>query len=340
MAKTPTAGGSKAKGGGATSADAKKSVALKSAKSPAKKPTKAPAPEPAKKSTSVKEAKPVAKTVPAKIAPPAKVTPPAKVVPAPKKPEPKSSAKVPESAKPVKKTPPPLVIKDRATLAKAAAKEREREQKAAKTAELMKKTERPGLAPAPKPTGGKGKKDALPPGPRFQSAFADNMVDGKAAAAKLSAAAGLGNLKKTKADWLVRDENAVRLKKSPLSKKQLQDFRELLVIKRGQLIGNVNAMESEALTGGGSGSLSHLPQHMADAGTDTFDQSLALDLAAQQRGVLKEIDAAIKRIDENTFGICELLGSPIDIERLNAEPWTRYSIEAKREIERTGIPRG
>lgn len=327
MAKTPTAGGSKAKSGGST-ASAKKAVVPKSEKAPAKKPVKAA--EPAKKPAPAKETKPAAKA------------PTPKSAPAPKKPEVvKTSAKTPEPAsKPVKKTPPPLVIKDRATLAKAAAKEREREQKAAKTAELMKKTERPGLAPAAKPAaGGKGKKDAAAPGPRFQVAFADSMADGKAAAAKLSAAAGLGNLKKTKADWLVRDENAPRLKKSPLSKKQLQDFRELLVIKRAQLVGNVNAMESEALTGGGSGSLSHLPQHMADAGTDTFDQSLALDLAAQQRGVLKEIDAAIKRIDDNTFGICELVGTPIDIERLNAEPWTRYSIEAKREIERTGMPR-
>lgn len=327
MAKTPTAGSSKAKGGGASTAEAKKPAAPKSAKAPAKKPAKA--------------AEPVKKTAPAKETKTAPKAPVSKS-PAPKKPETKPAAKVAkvvEAAKPVKKTPPPLVIKDRATLAKAAAKEREREQKAAKTAELMKKTERPGLAPAAKAPAGKGKKDAAPAGPRFQVAFADSMADGKAAAAKLSAAAGLGNLKKTKADWLVRDENAVRLKKSPLSKKQLQDFRELLVIKRAQLVGNVHAMESEALTGGGSGSLSHLPQHMADAGTDTFDQSLALDLAAQQRGLLKEIDAAIKRIDENTFGICELLGSPIDIERLNAEPWTRYSIEAKREIERTGLPR-
>jgi RNA polymerase-binding transcription factor DksA len=325
LAKTPTAGGSKAKGGSAGSADAKKGVAPKSLKAPIKKTAKAP--EPAKKAATVKEAKPAPKA-------------PAAKSPAPKKPETKVVAKAPEPGKPVKKTPPPLVIKDRATLAKAAAKEREREQKAAKTAELMKKTERPGLTPSAKTAaGGKGKKEAAAAGPRFQSAFADSMADGKAAAAKLSAAAGLANLKKTKSEWLVRDENAVKLKKSPLSKKQLQEFRDLLVIKRAQLIGNVNAMESEALTGGGSGSLSHLPQHMADAGTDTFDQSLALDLAAQQRGVLKEIDAAIKRIDDNTFGICELIGTPIDIERLNAEPWTRYSIEAKREIERTGLPR-
>lgn len=324
LAKTPTAGGSKAKGASAASAEAKKAAAPKSAKAPAKKPVKAA--EPAKKSAPAKEVKTVAKA-------------PAAKTPAPKKPEGKAPAKSVEPAKPVKKTPPPLVIKDRATLAKAAAKEREREQKAAKTAELMKKTERPGSSASKPVPVGKGKKDAAPAGPRFQVAFADSMADGKAAAAKLSAAAGLGNLKKTKSDWLVRDENAVKLKKSPLSKKQLQDFRELLVIKRNQLVGNVNAMESEALTGGGSGSLSHLPQHMADAGTDTFDQSLALDLAAQQRGVLKEIDAAIKRIDDNTFGICELTGAPIDIERLNAEPWTRYSIEAKREIERTGLPR-
>src|SRR5690606_37373601 len=92
------------------------------------------------------------------------------------------------------------------------------------------------------------------------------------------------------------------------------------------------SMESEALSGG-SGSLSHLPQHMADQGSDTYDQSLALDLAASQRSLLREIDDAIERIDNGTYGICEMLGKPISAERLEHTPWARFSIEAARRIE-------
>lgn len=164
----------------------------------------------------------------------------------------------------------------------------------------------------------------------------DTMKSGRAAAAKLVASAGLQPI--AAADELTdeTEEEYKRLTKSPLSKKQLREFREILMKKRSEIIGDVASMESEALTGGGSGSLSHLPQHMADQGSDTYDQSLALDLAASQRGLLKEIDAAIVRIDEGTYGICDELGKPIDIERLQAKPWAQLSIEAARRLERTG----
>ncbi|MCA9312407.1 MAG: TraR/DksA family transcriptional regulator, partial [Phycisphaerales bacterium] len=63
---------------------------------------------------------------------------------------------------------------------------------------------------------------------------------------------------------------------------------------------------------------------------------LALDLAASQRSLLKEIDAALVRIEKKTYGICERLGKPINPERLKNTPWARFSIEAARELERNG----
>jgi DnaK suppressor protein len=123
-----------------------------------------------------------------------------------------------------------------------------------------------------------------------------------------------------------------KITETPLPDKQLEEFREILEVKREQLVGDVSSMEKEAL-GGDGGSLSRLPQHMADQGTDTYDQSLNLDLAASQRGIVKEIDAALDRIVNRTFGVCELLGKPIGIDRLRNAPWTRYSIEAARMLE-------
>ncbi|HVZ94889.1 MAG TPA: TraR/DksA C4-type zinc finger protein [Phycisphaerales bacterium] len=159
----------------------------------------------------------------------------------------------------------------------------------------------------------------------------------KAAAAKIAAAAGLQPVKPGKKLIGLDIPEEERLTKSPLPKKELMQFREILLAKRHELVGDVKSMETEALLGGG-GSLSHLPQHMADQGTDTYDQSLNLDLAASQRGIVREIDMALERINNNTFGICELTGKPIDKERLMNTPWARYSIEAARQIERVGFP--
>lgn len=123
-------------------------------------------------------------------------------------------------------------------------------------------------------------------------------------------------------------------KKQRLSKRELDKYRKILLAKREELLGDITNMEDEALRGSGSGSLSHTPQHMAEQGSDAYDQALSLDLAQVDRNLLKEIDEALKRIEDGTYGICELSGRRIRNERLEELPWTRYSIEAARERER------
>ena len=83
-----------------------------------------------------------------------------------------------------------------------------------------------------------------------------------------------------------------------------------------------------------SGDLSGYGQHMADAGTDTFDRDFALSLVSSEQEALAEIDAAIKRVHGGTYGVCELTAKPIAKERLLAVPFTRYSAEAKKQVER------
>ncbi|HEY0863194.1 MAG TPA: TraR/DksA C4-type zinc finger protein [Lacunisphaera sp.] len=83
-----------------------------------------------------------------------------------------------------------------------------------------------------------------------------------------------------------------------------------------------------------SGDLSGYGQHMADAGTDTFDRDFALSLVSNEQEALAEIEAAIKRVHAGTYGICETTQKPIAKERLLAVPFTRYSTEAKKEVER------
>jgi RNA polymerase-binding transcription factor DksA len=83
-----------------------------------------------------------------------------------------------------------------------------------------------------------------------------------------------------------------------------------------------------------SGDLSGYGQHMADAGTDTFDRDFALSLVSSEQEALSEIEAAIKRVHAGTYGICEATQKPIAKERLLAVPFTRYSAEAKKQVER------
>ncbi len=83
-----------------------------------------------------------------------------------------------------------------------------------------------------------------------------------------------------------------------------------------------------------SGDLSGYGQHMADAGTDTFDRDFALSLVSSEQEALAEIEAAIKRIHDGTYGVCESTQKPIAKERLLAVPFTRYSAEAQKEVER------
>lgn len=122
-------------------------------------------------------------------------------------------------------------------------------------------------------------------------------------------------------------------RKTKLTKKQLDEYRAQLLRKRSELLGDLNAMEKQALQSTG-GTLSHMPIHMADIGTDTYDQDFILGLAETERQGLREIDEALQRIEARTYGICQMTGKPIPKARLDAKPWAKYTIEAAREIER------
>jgi len=121
-------------------------------------------------------------------------------------------------------------------------------------------------------------------------------------------------------------------RKTKMVKKELDFYRDLLLSERSRLLGLVNGMEDEALRSKG-GNLSNMPIHMADVGTDTFDQDLALGMAETERKLLNEINSALKRIQEKSYGVCEMTGKPIPKARLNAKPWARLTIDAARKVE-------
>jgi RNA polymerase-binding transcription factor DksA len=79
--------------------------------------------------------------------------------------------------------------------------------------------------------------------------------------------------------------------------------------------------------------------HMADSGTDNFDRDFALSLLSSDQDAIYEIEEALKRIEKNTYGICELTGKAIPRKRLEAIPWTRFTVEAQAQLEREGALR-
>jgi DnaK suppressor protein len=113
--------------------------------------------------------------------------------------------------------------------------------------------------------------------------------------------------------------------KNGLTAAEIQKFKELLLAKRGELLGNVSTMKDETFKKERS-ELSSMPFHMADAGSDNFEQEFALDLMDSEKKMLKEITDALNRIGEGTFGICEGKGEFISKARLNAIPWARYCV--------------
>lgn len=114
-------------------------------------------------------------------------------------------------------------------------------------------------------------------------------------------------------------------------------FLRLLVDLRNHVLESLGQHAEETLKRSAkddAGDLSSYGQHMADAGTDTFDRDFALSLVSSEQEALSEIEAAIKRIQNGTYGVCELTGKPINRDRLSAVPFTRYSAEAQKEMEK------
>lgn len=123
-------------------------------------------------------------------------------------------------------------------------------------------------------------------------------------------------------------------KKQPaikLTKEQLDRYKDLLIEKMQEILGDVNAMEEVAFQG--SGELSSMPVHLADMGTDSYEQEFNLNLVAEERKTLVEIQKALGRIADGSYGICEGLGIRIEENRLEAIPWTRFSLEYARMLE-------
>lgn len=105
---------------------------------------------------------------------------------------------------------------------------------------------------------------------------------------------------------------------------RLSELRERLTSRRAELTQDALS-EQPAFS-----------SHMADAATDTYDRDLALGMLSSEQDAIYEIEQALDRIHNGTYGICELTNKPIEPARLEAVPWARFSTAAEQELEREG----
>ncbi|HHT9118867.1 MAG TPA: TraR/DksA family transcriptional regulator, partial [Candidatus Hypogeohydataceae bacterium YC38] len=90
-----------------------------------------------------------------------------------------------------------------------------------------------------------------------------------------------------------------------MNAKEIASFKKILLSIRQKLVGNVNSMEGEALKKSrqdAAGDLSNVPFHMADLGTDNYERDLMIHLIQNGEAELRNIDAALEKIEKGTFG--------------------------------------
>jgi RNA polymerase-binding transcription factor DksA len=119
--------------------------------------------------------------------------------------------------------------------------------------------------------------------------------------------------------------------KDPFLKRQ----KERLLQLRDGMLDSMSGVARDTLRARAEGSeASAFGMHQADAGSDAYDRDFALSLLSQEQDALYEIDEALKRIEQGTYGICELCNKPILHARLEAIPFARFTVDCQSQIEK------
>jgi RNA polymerase-binding transcription factor DksA len=121
-----------------------------------------------------------------------------------------------------------------------------------------------------------------------------------------------------------------------IKSEELGAYRQTLQTLKSRLRGDLSQMTDEALrrdNGGASGNLSSVPLHMADLGTDNYDQEFTLGLIENEQVTLELVNEALGRMEQGTYGRCVECGDPISKPRLQAIPYARHCIRCARKLE-------
>jgi len=123
---------------------------------------------------------------------------------------------------------------------------------------------------------------------------------------------------------------------------ELARFKRALLDRRQELVGDMTRMGDEAMRKSrqsASGDLSSMPYHMADIGTDNYDQEFTLGMIENEEDEVRAIDEALEKIEKGTYGVCESCGCKIKKARLKFVPHARNCIECQQKAEDQSRPR-
>ena len=242
----------------------------------------------------------------------------------------KTASKAPKKAvkkasKPAKKAAPKKVVK-KAPAKKAAPKKAPAKKVPSKKATPKKVAPKKVSKPAPKKAVNKAPakkvaaKAPLKAAPK--KAVKPSKGKSKAKAPALSSTRVLAQ------QFIQRPKVNKNLKLTPFLTKQhkrLLDLKDtLLDAMRGVARDNLHAGSETSAFG----------MHQADAGSDAYDRDFALSMLSKEQGSLYEIDEALKRIEDGKYGICEICEKPIKHDRLEALPFTRYTVDCQADLEK------
>jgi len=132
----------------------------------------------------------------------------------------------------------------------------------------------------------------------------------------------------------LRGENKLKKK---LTKKELLEFKKIISKRKEEVSKEIEHISDDTLKKSqkeASGDISGYTYHMADVATDNYDREFSLGLASNDRQVLYELDDAMKRIEDGSFGVCEDCNSIISKVRLKAVPHARLCIKCQEKREK------
>ena len=117
----------------------------------------------------------------------------------------------------------------------------------------------------------------------------------------------------------------------PLSKSDVAKFKKRLEEMKGKLSAALQTSSAEVKKPDEATGYS---QHQADQGTDDFDRKVNLELTAQEFQVLRQIERALEKVDDGTYGLCDITGEEISKARLEAMPYAVTTVKAQEKLER------
>ena len=119
-----------------------------------------------------------------------------------------------------------------------------------------------------------------------------------------------------------------------LKKSEIEKFKKQLEEMKAQLTQNLRSVSEDVKSAEEPKGYS---QHQADEGTDDFDQRISIEVSTKEQGLLRQIDRALEKIEEGTYGICDVSGEEIPIKRLEAIPYATMTVQAQEKFEKGGI---